>query len=165
MSDVCFINVVLWCNSYSLYCVMQFLVLNSYRYIWCVVHSILFSWKCPKILKASSKIHYIVCACVAPRRRDLWRQDVLSRRHILQRRPQGLFLQKVIKKSQMWNYFAKRAKLQKIRPAAPQPGDRSPGTCLQFFVVFFCRLAPAARRAAGRPGYISVNFQLENIFL
>ena len=27
------------------------------------------------------------CACVAPRRRDLWRRDVLARRHSLRRRP------------------------------------------------------------------------------
>ena len=56
-------------------------------------------------IKSSSKIQYIGCACVAPRRHDLWRQDVLSRRHILHRRPQGLFLQKVTKKGTNVNLF------------------------------------------------------------
>ena len=41
------------------------------------------------------------CACVAPRRRDLWRRDVLARRHSLRRRPPGPFVQKVTKRAYM----------------------------------------------------------------
>ena len=61
------------------------------------------------------------------------------------------------------------------RPAAGRPGgpavsllgDRPPGTCAQFSPRFFfqkCPCRPTAP-AAGRPGYIPVNFQIEIIFL
>ena len=56
-------------------------------------------------------IHYIACACVAPRRRDLWRQDVLSRRHILQRRsPGSISAKKADKKMQTgpWGLAARQ---------------------------------------------------------
>ena len=58
-------------------------------------------------------------------------------------------------------------------PAAPLPGDRPQGPVCNFFLLFL-RLSPCrpvagrpgpGRPAAGRPGYISVNFQIENIFL
>ena len=58
--------------------------------------------------------------------------------------------------------------------AAPLPGDRPQGTCAQFSPRNFfqkCPCRPVAGRpgpgrlAAGRLGYIPVNFQIENIFL
>ena len=57
---------------------------------------------------------------------------------------QGLFLQKVTKITHMWNSFAKRAKLQKLRPVAPQPGGQGrPPRCRAVW--------GAGRPAAGRP--------------
>ena len=59
-------------------------------------------------------------------------------------------------------------------PAAPLPGDRPPGTYAQFsprnfFLKCPCRSAAGrsgpGHPAAGRPGYIPINFQIENIFL
>ena len=59
-------------------------------------------------------------------------------------------------------------------PAAPLPGDRPQGPVCNFSSSFFLRSSPcrpAARRpgpgrlTAGRRGYTSVNFQIENIFL
>ena len=56
-------------------------------------------------------------------------------------------------------------------PAAPLPGDRPPGIYAQLFEQKFLHKGPAAplpgggRPAARRPGYIPVNFQIENIFV
>ena len=48
--------------------------------------------------------------------------------------------------------------------AAPLPGDRPLRTCALFFLRNFFQKYPC-RPAAGRPGYIPVNFENENIFL
>ena len=48
-------------------------------------------------------------------------------------------------------------------PAAPLPGDRPQGPVCNFFLLFLH--SSPCRPAAGRPGYTSVNFQIENIFL
>ena len=45
------------------------------------------------------------CACVAPRRRDLWRRDVLARRHSLRRRPTGSICTKSYKKDLYVKFF------------------------------------------------------------
>ena len=49
-------------------------------------------------------------------------------------------------------------------PAAPLPGDRHSGTCAQIFSQKILHKNPC-RPAAGRPGYIPVNFENKNIFL
>ena len=54
-------------------------------------------------------------------------------------------------------------------PVAPLPGDRPQGPARNFLHEIFFINAPAAPlpggQAAGRPGYIPVNFQIENIIL
>ena len=97
---------------------------------------------------------------MAPRRRDLWRQDVLSRRHILQRRLPESISAKSYKKSTYVKLFREMAKLQKLRPVAPQPGgqDRPPrcretgpqGPARNFLRKIFFRNAPAAPLPGGQ---------------
>ena len=48
------------------------------------------------------------CACVAPRLRDLWRRDVLARRHSLRRRPPGSICTKSYKKGLYVKFFYKK---------------------------------------------------------
>ena len=55
---------------------------------------------------------------VAPRR-------VISALHITVPTPRVYFCKKVTKNTHMWNSFAKMAKLQKLRPVAPQPGGQA----------------------------------------
>ena len=85
---------------------------------------------------------------------------MLSRRHILRRRPLGSISTKSYKKG---TYFVKMAKLQKLRPGAPQPGglgpaaplpgDRPQGPVCNFFLLFFAfkPLPPGCRAARFRP--------------
>ena len=85
---------------------------------------------------------------------------VISAPHITAPTPRVYFCKNIIKKAHMWNSFAKRAKLQKLRPVAPQPGGLgagrpaagrpAPGTCAQFSPQIFFQKCPC-RPAAGRP--------------
>ena len=65
---------------------------------------------------------------------------------------------KSYKRAHMWNYFAKRAKLQKLRPVAPQPGGqgrggRPQGPARNFLreIFFEMPLPPRCRAARSRP--------------